>query len=1146
MSFISLIEEIQADGVIDDTEIQQLTQYITGNVLTILNNNNLLGSQGPQGPQGVIGQQGDTGVGIVEIIQNLDSSVTFIFSDDTSFTSIVTDNTSNTGLLRIGNISNLNDISDISNVTDVSGILFNRNHFDLSNITDSSGNNFSTISLKNNLSDISHLFFNKPDAPTNCSALSDASNIDISWILTKQTRAAFNFINQGINTVLGYMEDRYTYLPYINDVIVGYIEINDNSYTDMSLSNFISINPQHQARRVNKLSVTNSGTGSQVTYNYHNNTNTIAIDLTQNAIGKSYKFRIAYTNNSEDTSWNYLYCPEASGQYLTFGNPGPALPPTSITLSSPGYNQIKVSGYGGAYMDASLNILWGTNTIDIGYGYKITAKKSLDYKQVGGYIDDISFDGSYGFPNFNYNLNHFDIPYANHSFYARPEYIYYLYDVSGSTPIQTFYAINSADDFSNLKVYANIDVSSTLGIKIPDRSYPTYGSEGVNNFGINNNLFNPSQVTQINYSSAINRSNNIIYSNLYFLNDSSNLTFADSNSKRVAANYGDPLSSPIVNLSTNDIINSNISGTFVEVNSMIGSDCSGQDTGYITSYLQDYNQNKIFEFSGNSQGLRKGWVGVDQSVNLTSQYIDFSLSNSTDIEDDAVPNVDQRRTGYYLAYNIYELKLHDISLGILPDICNNNYQPYKWMVEHNQFKKDGTIFLAGSEEYNINTAEMFNLDISLTNFNLTINQPSLNTSQNQPFYGLSLPTKNTSNNDKLYFQLDFSLINLNPIWAPLNALNSYSLMDVILRYNPDSLGLSMEVDRIPSNLSKWSDYETSNGNHLNNINFSNPFIVDYTQFDKDYHNFEFSRDISTSSNQFDIGIKIRNNIFRNTENVITTISNELSGNGLPWWWDFTWSSLGSLNNGFIDTDAFPISLVNSNVNNLSVTLMESVNPFTDISKVPSELNHNNSINYYTAMWAKYGWHGSNISNGQINPYIDYSGAFYEQIQEYQTYDISGINQVINYGPFVSAYTTDSSSIDLSYSKWIVLKLENSNQNTNNLEFSANLTWIDDYIVFYLEKDSAGSNAYTLNGNNYPYTYWMDAQNTKFNASNLQDFNTGQSNFIIGDNNGVNNGSIGNSEKIIKRIRTGSALIEQYLAFGIKKGKTLSSFTFNYV
>ena len=524
---------------------------------------------------------------------------------------------------------------------------------------------------------------------------------------------------------------------------------------------------------------------------------------------------------------------------------------------------------------------------------------------------------------------------------------------------------------------------------------------------------------------------------------------------------------------------------------MIGLDCSGLNTGYIISYLQDFSQTKIFEFSGNQQALRKGWTGLDQSSIQLSQYIDFSLSNSYDIE-----QTENFKKGYYLAYKIDQLKLHDICLGILPDICNNNYDSYNWVVQQYQFKKDITLpTKVGECSQDIKIAKAFNLDISLTNLGLTINQPELNTAQNQPFYGLSLPTKNSSNNDKLYFQLDFSLINLNPIWAPLNALDPYSLMDVILRYNPDSLGLSMEVDRIPLNLTKWSDYETSNGNHLNNINFSQQFIVDYNQLDKDYHNFQFSRDISTSNNQFDIGIKIRNNIFRNTENVITTISNELSGNGLPWWWDFTWSSLGSLNNGFIDTTTFPISLVTSNVNTLSVTLMESVNPFTDISKVPSELDHNNSINYYTAMWAKNGWHGSNISNGQINPYIDYSGAFYEQTQKYKKYDISGINQVINYGSSVTA--TSYSSIDLSYSKWLVLKLENSNQNSNNLVFSTNLTWIDDYIVFYLEKDSLASSVYTLNGNNYPYTYCeLDAgqkKNKSYNSGNLQDFNTAQSN-----------------------------------------------------
>ena len=73
---------------------------------------------------------------------------------------------------------------------------------------------------------------------------------------------------------------------------------------------------------------------------------------------------------------------------------------------------------------------------------------------------------------------------------------------------------------------------------------------------------------------------------------------------------------------------------------------------------------------------------------------------------------------------------------------------------------------------------------------------------------------------------------------------------------------------------------------------------------------------------------------------------------------------------------------------------------------------------------------------------------------------------------------------------------------------------------------------------------MDAQNKSYNSGNLQDFNTAQSNSPAGENNGVNTGDTNQIK--INRIRTGSDLIEQYLAFGIKEGKTLSSFTFNYV
>ena len=101
-------------------------------------------------------------------------------------------------------------------------------------------------------------------------------------------------------------------------------------------------------------------------------------------VGSAYIFRIAYTNNSSDTSWNYLYCPDGSG--IPFGNPGPALPPDSIAFdtNSDDYNELKIGGEGGLYMDASINVPYGSSTLSIGYGVDISGQRSNYSVQIGG------------------------------------------------------------------------------------------------------------------------------------------------------------------------------------------------------------------------------------------------------------------------------------------------------------------------------------------------------------------------------------------------------------------------------------------------------------------------------------------------------------------------------------------------------------------------------------------------------------------------------------------------------------------------------------------------------------------------------------------------------------------------------------------
>ena len=85
---------------------------------------------------------------------------------------------------------------------------------------------------------------------------------------------------------------------------------------------------------------------------------------------------------------------------------------------------------------------------------------------------------------------------------------------------------------------------------------------------------------------------------------------------------------------------------------------------------------------------RVGFTGQDSPVTDTSGNL--TLSSSATIELGLVP-VDIRKQGFYLGFDLSQVKLTDISLGVLPDICNNLYQPYKWELEQKVKKSDGII-----------------------------------------------------------------------------------------------------------------------------------------------------------------------------------------------------------------------------------------------------------------------------------------------------------------------------------------------------------------------------------------------------------------------------------------------------------------------
>ena len=242
--------------------------------------------------------------------------------------------------------------------------------------------------------------------------------------------------------------------------------------------------------------------------------------------------------------------------------------------------------------------------------------------------------------------------------------------------------------------------------------------------------------------------------------------------------------------------------------------------------------------------------------------------------------------------------------------------------------------------------------------------------------------------------------------------------------------------------------------------------------------------------------------------------------------------------------------------------MELVNVF-DISSGQSTLtgyDHTNSINYNTAMWAKNGFYGadlsSNIDLSGVQPYIDYniySGQGPSNVN-YQIYDSSGITQNISYSPTVF-YSNNAVLKVESYTnlKFIIIRLTNNETSTLADYFikcdiedvdNTSLTLGTDYCLFYQEeqKSTGGTPVYQWASTSSQYfSPWLDCAN-KNTSLTFNTFQQGQAATTKGENNG--NYDAGQSTYHIRRIAQ-SQPIYQYLAIGIQNEKTIGKVTISY-
>jgi hypothetical protein len=1040
------------------------------------------------------------------IKQDLDNLENFIYNDFyPQFTDLST---------------NLYDLSGV--VYDISGTVndLSSNYYnfypqfvDLSAyVYDLSGGGGGTTST-----DISALLFDPPPSASNGSYTSTQSQINLNWNPPIQTKAAFNFVSNPDTTG---NNNPYNYLPFINDFEFGYKRSDLTTYTTITsfTGTYIPIN-------INSAEIINTGSSITATITGGNK---LELDLTTSAIGQAYNFRLAYKNNSSDVDWKYLYIPDNSSSFIGFGQPGPANPPdtatTPLSFSSTSYNNLTLNGFGAIPslgMDSSLNIPYGSSILAVGYGVDISGSKRNNYLQIGGETQSYSIgDLSAGYPvNPSYNTQSWN---RNLNSIAYPEYEY-------NTQANTYYAINSSQDFSNVKVYGSVGQIDGY-VRIPRRSDVTT----VYDEDLSAKTFNPVIQESINSTTAIKRIDYSTVSNIYFLGDASNISFKDTGNLpyKLLANYGNGKVTPSVN-------------DFVETNSILGIDTSGTNLSYI---LLEASGNNILY---NAQSpYRIGWSNNPLNVGntVTTAYFNLGVSKTIDVSNIA----DITRTeGYYLGFDVTNVLLQNVNLTSFPDICNNNYDPYYFKFKQVVDLSDGsqlTYQPSGTNTFNV--AKIPEEDTFLSDVTLSIHNPTLS-SGNSKFFGLLLPT-GSSSSDELTFTVDFSINNLNPTWAPLDAVsNNKSLYDVSLVYNPlgESINLPVTTNKISvdQQTSNWQPSLTAR-----NYQVSETLIVDYQGTNQDdYYKFPFSRDISGAGKQFGVGVQIGNNLLK--ANVISdgySRINDLSGNGESWWWDFTFNIGGPFPQ--VGSTNFPSDFITVTGETIAqIELTELVNVFDSSINQPalSGFDMTNSINYYTSMWAKEGFCGdgsNNFISNSVNPYIDYN-QFYGQSEDYSTLDSSGINQIVEYSS-LSYYTGIAKTFDYKNTKWFILKLTNNNTTGGKtMNFSiTDLTIGEDYVLFYQEEQISkiGTAGYTWNTGGLQYfSPWLDCAN-KSNppASALGTFIEGQNATIKGQYNGNYNSSKV-SYPIIRWVT--NKAVYQYLAIGIQPGKIVKEINISF-
>ena len=894
------------------------------------------------------------------------------------------------GSFKVGDFSG----TDIS-FQDVSAILFNSAKFDVSYVNGNAQID-SLNDIGNSLTDLSYYFFDKPNAPfAGDGSLNNTigtGTIICNWQNPPNVKSAlpFGLAPQYPDDSSAVQQRAIGHLPFFKELCIQYKQLfptPSGDWVDLSVNvGTKTIIPS----TVTELWATSGGSQTDLCGNgIGGSAPYYRVFTNELELSKGYQFRIFLKNDSEEqglidpiyggpAEYNYHYIPGASGDYIELGNFGPPIDnfDGDILFINTSFLEFDIRGENtdpsGA--DASLNTPFPINpvlSLRVFYGFDISCARDSTSKQaytaytVPSLVQYVDLPDASGTQNNNFTIEgnwDTDVGGLISDLSWAPQHTY---------SITRFFTRNNTLDFSNVEADVSNVVPVNYSTPIPTRL----------DIGTTTTLMpaNSIELTESDIIAGVD----VSFGSAYPYPDGSNnkindIPFLNSNIETVGFDL--PKSTDFMLTDT-----SNISAP------LIGTDVSGENLCYLrydisnapSSGTANYDVSTNFA-TGNINVLGQGFdvsamqlatTGAGQIFSGTTKYEDArpqSNPPSTVIGDY------HESGGYYLNAiqdNTVTQQLINLSLNVLPDICNNSYQPYTSRVR--QYYNDGNGGFTENPNQRLATFNMAKKDprqITYTLLPLQTRNPTVNLNN----YLMGIPRPNTGSlvTDASYA---YNLSNIHNDWRTKLNISQDKLI-----YRPNNPTANFEME---DRNNTWDTRELKDITTTSSSDFPN-FNLQTLAQPANSSNRRYSRDFNTQP-QFQIKTTYYNNptLAPLTSSDSYDISFGQIGTGKDLWWDFTWegqsqntgltaSNLPTKKNGdlFFTSD---VPSVNPTFKHVNAIPYNSPNTVFDTTSYAHNTNLTSATHgNYQLVWANYGFRGNNTS-GKNDPYTNYSTTYYD-------------------------------------------------------------------------------------------------------------------------------------------------------------------------